>query len=171
MDMSSIDKINRALISTEYNMSHASYRNMMVDNYMKEINAKVDSEVAAMNTNLVNNGVNGAAQVARGAAIGLGIAGAGIAAAQPRINRNGNLNSNNGNMGIKKPFLLIKRNEGFNPDNDYVGNIEGKPSNMAVSKLSACKGYTVVSKVKLVSNCTDAEKEMIENMLKKGVYL
>lgn len=92
-------------------------------------------------------------------------------ALQPHTTTAGTLNANAGIMGIKKPYLIIRHRKGFNPNDDSIAHISGEPANTAVSKLSACKGYTVVKDVILNVQCTDDEAAEIEALLKQGVFI
>lgn len=82
---------------------------------------------------------------------------------------NGNIEANAGVMGIKTPFLRIRRNKDYNPTN--LESMVGLPSNSYVS-LGSLKGYTVVKDVFIdIQGATQSEKDKIENMLKGGVIL
>lgn len=99
-----------------------------------------------------------------------GIASAGMSYAKNDISRSGSLGSNAGAMGIKKPYILIRRPVAYNAEryNDYIGI----PSNKTVM-LSTLIGYTRVQEthVENIAGATDREKDMILAALKQGVIL
>ena len=113
-----------------------------------------------------------AATVASGGALApalLGGAGAVAGLANHQVERSGNLGSNAGAMGVKKPYLIITRNKPYNPLNYNV--YRGYPANTTV-KLSNCTGYTEIEEVHLSGfNATQTEKTEIESLLKGGIIL
>lgn len=114
---------------------------------------------------------------ATGAAVG-GVAGAvGGAAlsamngsAQADIQRSGNFGSNAGAMGVKKPYIVVSRNIGY--DSNNYNRYHGFPTNITVS-LASCAGYTRVLDCHLtgIEGATDTELEEIESLLKEGVII
>lgn len=99
-----------------------------------------------------------------------GIASAGMSYAKNDISRSGSLGSNAGAMGIKKPYILVRRPVAYNAEryNEYIGI----PSNKTVV-LSTLTGYTRVQEthVENIAGATDREKDMILTQLKQGVIL
>lgn len=99
-----------------------------------------------------------------------GIASAGMSYAKNDISRSGSLGSNAGAMGIKKPYILVRRPVAYNAEryNEYIGI----PSNKTVV-LSTLTGYTRVQEthVENIAGATDREKDMILTALKEGVIL
>ena len=99
-----------------------------------------------------------------------GAAKVGLSAGKQSISRSGSLGSNAGAMGIKKPYLLVRRPVAYNPQryNKYYGI----PSSTTVL-FSTLKGYTRVSHVHVenIESATDNEKKMIEDILKTGVII
>lgn len=99
-----------------------------------------------------------------------GIASAGMSYAKNDISRSGSLGSNAGAMGIKKPYILVRRPVAYNAEryNEYIGI----PSNKTVV-LSSLTGYTRVQEthVENIAGATDREKDMILAALKQGVIL
>lgn len=85
------------------------------------------------------------------------------------IQRSGQLGSNVGAMGIKKPYLIIER-----PYSKYAGSYSkhiGYPSNNTVT-LSSCSGFTRVKASNVTNiNTTEEERNMIYELLKNGVYV
>lgn len=114
---------------------------------------------------------------ATGAAVG-GVAGAiGGAAlsamngsAQADVQRSGNFGSNAGAMGVKKPYIVVSRNIGYDANN--YNKYHGFPANVTV-KLGQCSGYTKVLDCHLtnIDRATDSELQEIERLLKTGVIL
>ena len=99
-----------------------------------------------------------------------GIASAGMSYAKNDISRSGSLGSNAGAMGIKKPYILVRRPIAYNAEryNEYIGI----PSYKTVV-LSTLTGYTRVQEthVENIAGATDREKDMILTQLKQGVIL
>lgn len=114
---------------------------------------------------------------ATGAAIG-GPVGAGVGAftaamngaMQADVQRSGNFGSNAGAMGVKKPYIVVSRNLGY--DAERYSRYHGYPANKTV-QLSNCVGYTRVldCRVDGISGATDREKNMILDALKRGVVI
>lgn len=114
---------------------------------------------------------------ATGAAVG-GVAGAiGGAAlsamngsAQADVQRSGNFGSNAGAMGVKKPYIVVSRNIGY--DSNNYNKYHGLPANITVS-LGSCSGYTRVLDCHLtnIPMATDSELQEIERLLKTGVII
>ena len=113
---------------------------------------------------------------ATGAAAG-GVAGAIAGAAlsvmngsqQADIQRTGNFGANSGAMGVKKPYIVVSRNIGYDANNYSM--YHGVPSNKSV-KLNSCLGFTRVLDINLsVAGATDTELEEIKRLLKEGVII
>lgn len=112
---------------------------------------------------------------ATGAAIG-GVGGAAVGAfgsimngsQQADIQRSGNFGANSGAMGVKKPYIVVSRNVGY--DANRYSYYHGYPANKTIT-LGACVGYTKVLDVRIegISNATDYELAEIETLLKNGV--
>lgn len=129
----------------------------------------------------VNGIINGAALGAiggvAGAALGgitgaIGSAGAGIAnvvSQKSTVQHSGTFGASYGAMGIKKPYIIIRR-----PVQKFVNNYQrdyGFPAYIRVT-IGECAGYLRVREVNVQSTlATDDEKVMIENLLKSGVYI
>jgi hypothetical protein len=85
------------------------------------------------------------------------------------VQHSGSFGSSFGAMGVKIPFLIIKRPrqkvvDGYNTNYGY-------PSHKMVL-ISTCTGYLRVREVNVVSpTATEAEKKMITELLKNGVYV
>lgn len=99
-----------------------------------------------------------------------GIAMAGLSAGKQSISRSGSLGSNAGAMGIKKPYILVRRPVAYNPH--HYNKYYGIPSSLTVN-LSEQKGFTRIKYVHVenIESATDYEKTLIEDLLKKGVII
>lgn len=108
-----------------------------------------------------------------GAAAGLvsGVAGgiAHMVSQKSTVQHSGTFGASYGAMGIKKPYLIIRRpiqKKVMNYNKDY-----GFPAHKFVT-IGACTGYLRVREVNVISPlATDEEKARIEEMLKEGVYV
>lgn len=107
---------------------------------------------------------------ATGAAVGAarGVV-ANIDKSKLQVIQSGNLGANAGAMGIRNPFLIIRRPV---TKDAYAYNMQyGYPAFKWV-KLGQVKGFTRVRSIHLNDiKCTDEEKDMIEGMLKEGVLM
>ena len=86
------------------------------------------------------------------------------------IAHSGNISSNCGAMGIKKPYLIIDR-----PQTQLAEDFEkyqGYPSNYTTT-LSNCNGFIQVLEVHVddIKTATSDEKQSIELLLKQGVII
>lgn len=85
------------------------------------------------------------------------------------VQHSGSFGSSHGAMGIKKPYIFIRR-----PIQKVVNNynkIYGYPAHKMVT-IGTCTGYLRCREVHVVSSlATDAEKSEIEQLLKTGVYV
>lgn len=85
------------------------------------------------------------------------------------VQHSGSFGSSFGAMGIKIPFLIIKRPRqkvvhGYNTNYGY-------PAHKMVL-LSSCSGYLKAKEVDVISpTATEAEKKMIEQSLKSGIFV
>lgn len=89
--------------------------------------------------------------------------------AKLQVIQSGNLGANAGAMGIRKPFLIVRRPV---TKDAYAYNMQyGYPAFKWVT-LGQMKGFTRVKSVHLNDvKCTDEEKDMIEGFLKEGVLM
>lgn len=102
-----------------------------------------------------------------------GVAGAvvgGLTHMKSTIQKSGSIGSNVGAMDIKKPYLIINREEPYLPSEYNV--YYGYPSNKTVT-LSSCAGYTRVKEVHVdnIASATSIEKINIETLLKNGIII
>lgn len=85
------------------------------------------------------------------------------------VQHSGSFGSSHGAMGIKKPYLIIRR-----PIQKVVNGYQktyGYPAHKQVI-IGSCQGYLRCREVHVVSSlATDAEKNQIESLLKGGVYV
>ena len=82
--------------------------------------------------------------------------------------RSGNLTSNAGILGNRKPFVIISRRQSY--DAARYNEMYGFPSNATVY-LSNCTGYARVKDIKLRTTATDPERQEILEMLHNGIYV
>ena len=117
--------------------------------------------------------VSGAAAVATGGALAPVAIGAAANAmgggARASVAMSGSLGSNAGAMGIRKPYLIIKRVE--SADANGYNEFYGYPTNKRVN-LSQLTGYVRVKEINLSgTNATEDEQNEIVALLKEGVIL
>lgn len=99
-----------------------------------------------------------------------GFIGGGIMGASrgSEVRMSGNLSGNAGAMGIRKPYIIVKRPVLY--DAFEYNTLYGYPAN-ETDILKRFKGYTRVKKVHVTVDTTDTEKKMIENALMNGVII
>ena len=86
-----------------------------------------------------------------------------------KVSASNTIGSNAGAMGIKKPYLILNRQNSYNAS--YYNDIQGYPSNVNV-KLANCSGFTKIKECHLDGiPATDEEIEEIYTLLKQGVIL
>lgn len=97
------------------------------------------------------------------------IVGGAASAAKSNVGRSGGFSGNSGAMGIKVPYLIIKR-----PQTKVANTfpyLEGYPTNYSCI-LGDCSGQVVVKYVHVEGiNATDNELSQIETLLKNGVLI
>lgn len=97
------------------------------------------------------------------------IVGGAASAAKSNVGRSGGFSGNSGAMGIKVPYLIIKR-----PQTKVANTfpyLEGYPTNYS-TRLGDCSGQVVVKYVHVEGiNATDSELSQIETLLKDGVLI
>lgn len=120
-----------------------------------------------------------------GGAIGSGISqmiGAGATAAYGQANalshmlsgkstvqKSGSFGASHGALGIKNPFITITRPKQIQVPN--YNDLYGYPAHKAVM-INACTGFLRCREVHVISaTASEAEKSVIESMLKSGVYV
>lgn len=101
--------------------------------------------------------------------LALGVGASALTSAKTRVEHSGSISGNAGAMGIKKPYIIIKR-----PQTAYANDFNyynGIAQNEKVS-LSTLSGFTKIKYVNLEGiQATSKEMEMIENELLKGVLI
>lgn len=109
-----------------------------------------------------------AANVAKSVGHGLGIASGFMSSARNNVSRSGNLSGNSGAMGIKKPYLIIRRPQTKIADNFSMDGI-------SENKYGVLSSFTGMTKVKYIHleniPCTGEELTMIEDILKEDVLI
>lgn len=107
-----------------------------------------------------------------GAVAGATVAASGIAkgaVAKNSVQHSGSFGSSYGAMGIKIPYLIIKRPKqvevpGYN-------DTYGFPAHKRVT-ISSCQGFLKAIEVEVISpTATEEEKKLIEEMIKSGIYV
>ena len=95
--------------------------------------------------------------------------GASVGSMHTDVKHSGNISSNAGAMGVKKPYLIIERTQAKMPTNGEV--IEGLPQNKKVA-LGNIHGYVKVKKAHYDGlPCTKNEIDIIKGYLENGVYI
>lgn len=146
--------------------------------YQYSGNCSVEVPITSGMKSAMQGALIGAATLAVGAATGgaggLVAASAlgaikGGASSKNTVQHSGSFGSSYGAMGMKKPFMIIKRPiqkvvPGYNENYGY-------PSHKKVL-ISTCTGYLKVIEVDVISStATEEEKEMIEKQLKSGIFV
>lgn len=104
-----------------------------------------------------------------GIAYGLGGAVAHAVSQKSSVQHSGTFGASYGAMGIKTPYIIIKRPVQVGVVNYNVDY--GFPAHKRVI-IGNCTGFLRVREVNVISpNATDDEKKRIEEMLKEGVYI
>lgn len=85
------------------------------------------------------------------------------------VEHSSGFNGNSGYLGVRRPYLIIKRPNPCYPTN--YGELNGRPS-MIYLNLGSCTGYTEVQSIQLTGfNATNPELSEIASLLKSGVIL
>ena len=92
----------------------------------------------------------------------------GILNARTDVQHSGGFSGNSGAMGIKKPYLIIRRPQTALAQ--LFPSFDGYPANESVI-LSQCTGFTQVESCHIVSSATSEEITEIEMLLKEGVIV
>lgn len=124
-------------------------------------------------SSLLGTLASGAAAVATGGAlapVAIGAAASSLGGgARASVAMSGSLGSNAGAMGIRTPYLIIKRVE--SADANGYNEFYGYPTNKRV-QLSQLSGYVRVKEINLSgTNATEDEQNEIVTLLKEGVIL
>ena len=98
-----------------------------------------------------------------------GIIGGVAGAAKSNVGHSGGFSGNAGAMGIKNPYLIIRRPQVKTADT--FPTLEGYPTNYSC-KLGDCSGHVIVKSVHVEGmNATDSELSQIETLLKDGILI
>lgn len=92
----------------------------------------------------------------------------GVLNARTDVQHSGGFSGNSGAMGIKKPYLIIRRPQTALAQ--LFPSFDGYPANESVM-LSQCTGFTQVESCHIVSSATSEEITEIEMLLKEGVII
>lgn len=127
------------------------------------------ASILANTIGLVAGGVATFATGGAAAPVLIGAAAQAVTGTRANVAASNTIGSNAGAMGIKKPYLILNRQNSYNAT--AYNNIQGYPSNINV-KLSNCSGFTRVKECHLDGiPATDEEIEEICTLLKQGVIL
>lgn len=127
------------------------------------------ASILANTIGLVAGGVATFATGGAAAPVLIGAAAQAVTGTRANVAASNTIGSNAGAMGIKKPYLILNRQNSYNAAT--YNNIQGYPSNINV-KLSSCSGFTRVKECHLDGiPATDEELEEIYTLLKQGVIL
>lgn len=127
------------------------------------------ASILANTIGLVAGGVATFATGGAAAPVLIGAAAQAVTGTRANVAASNTIGSNAGAMGIKKPYLILNRQNSYNAT--AYNNIQGYPSNINV-KLSNCSGFTRVKECHLDGiPATDEEIEEIQTLLKQGVIL
>lgn len=88
--------------------------------------------------------------------------------ARTDVQHSGGFSGNSGAMGIKKPYLIIRRPQTALAQ--LFPSFDGYPANESVI-LSQCSGFTQVESCHIISSATSEEITEIEMLLKEGVII
>lgn len=92
-----------------------------------------------------------------------------VVTAKSSVQHSGSFGGNPGAMGVKKPYIIVKR-----PVQKIVTNYQleyGFPAHKFV-RIGACTGYLRVRECNVISStATNDEKQQIEELLKAGVFV
>ena len=117
----------------------------------------------------IGSAISGAASAESQRAYGSAQHTANMLSGKAIVQHSGSFGSSHGAMGIKKPYLIIRR-----PIQKVVNGYQdeyGFPAHKQVI-IGSCKGFLRCREVHVVSSlATDAEKTLIEQLLTSGVYV
>ena len=127
------------------------------------------ASILANTIGLVAGGVAAFATGGSAAPLLIGSAAQAATGTHAKVSASNTIGSNAGAMGIKKPYLILNRQNSYNAS--YYNDIQGYPSNVNV-KLANCSGFTKIKECHLDGiPATDEEIEEIYTLLKQGVIL
>lgn len=120
----------------------------------------------AMAAGLDGNNINASQIANQASAATVGAVNAG----KTRVERSGTIGASTGSMGVQYPYIIRTIPRQSLPANQMYPKLNGYPANLA-GPLSKYSGFTAVESIKLETQATEEEKEMIISMLRGGVYL
>lgn len=121
---------------------------------------------AAMAAGPIGAALPAAALAAGGGAFGAGSAASIMGTMKGKVQKSGSFGANSGALGIMTPYFILTRPVQSVPETWQAD--KGYPSNIS-AQLGTVTGYTEVSEINLECSGTEAEKNEIIDLLKKGV--
>lgn len=102
--------------------------------------------------------------------VALGLGAGAIGGMRTQVEKSGSIGGNSGAMGVKKPYIIIRRPQTAIADN--FDEFNGVSQNI-YGKLSSYTGYTRIKYVNLknITKATGEELTEIKNLLKDGVII
>lgn len=117
----------------------------------------------------IGSGISQLGQAQATSAFGQASALSNMLSGKSTVQKSGSFGSSHGALGIKTPFITITRPKQIQVPN--YNELYGYPAHKMVT-IGACTGFLRCREVHVVSpTATDAEKSIIESMLKSGVYI
>ena len=133
------------------------------DNF-KQMIANVVSIAATIGGAVASGGLTAPAAIAAGASTAQNVMNS-----KPEIHRSGSIGASAGIMGAQTPYLIMEIPRACKPERQY--HYLGYPS-FVTEQLGNLRGYAEFENVLLEGiPCTDAEREIIYNLCKGGIYL
>jgi hypothetical protein len=121
---------------------------------------------ASMAAGPIGAALPAAALAAGGGAFGAGSAASIMGTMKGKVQKSGSFGANSGALGIMTPYFILTRPVQSVPETWQAD--KGYPSNIS-AQLGTLTGYTEVSEINLECSGTEAEKNEIIDLLKKGV--
>lgn len=123
---------------------------------------------ASMAAGPIGAALPAAALAAGGGAFGAGSAASIMGTMKGKVQKSGSFGANSGALGIMTPYFILTRPVQSVPASWQAD--KGYPANIS-AQLGTLTGYTEVSEINLECSGTEAEKNEIIDLLKKGVLL
>lgn len=121
---------------------------------------------ASMAAGPIGAALPAAALAAGGGAFGAGSAASIMGTMKGKVQKSGSFGANSGALGIMTPYFILTRPVQSVPETWQAD--KGYPSNIS-AQLGTLTGYTEVSEINLECSGTEAEKNEVIDLLKKGV--
>ena len=123
----------------------------------------------SLNAGSVGSGIGSMIGAAGTAAYGQANALSNMLSGKSTVQKSGSFGASHGALGIKTPFITVTRPKQIDVAN--YNKLYGFPAHKMVT-VGTCEGYLRCREVHVKSaTATDAEKSLIEQMLKTGVYV